>query len=106
MVYVRSKNVKFEGRRSRSQELMFPSKPTGFSFIRPYLCLFSEYQIIVFNVVTAEWIQTLSLKRARPLDSDGRLVLCHVLDNVPHLAMLTTITPCKLMLLSCISYVV
>lgn len=69
---------------------MFPSKPTGFSYFHPYLCLFSEYQIIVFNVVTAEWIQTINVRRARPLDNDGSFVLCYVLD-MPHLILLHTL---------------
>jgi hypothetical protein len=79
--------VDSQGRRCRAQELMFPSKPTSFAYSRPYLSLYTEYQIIIFDVVTAEWIQTLNLKRAKPLHSEGVLILCHILD-APHLVML------------------
>ncbi|KAI1721015.1 protein kinase domain-containing protein [Ditylenchus destructor] len=79
--------VDSQGRRCRAQELMFPSKPTGFSYSRPNLCLYTEYQIIVFNVLTAEWIQTVNLKRAKPLHVEGVLSLCYVAD-APHLVML------------------
>lgn len=75
------------GRRCRAHELMFPSKPRHFAFSRPHLCLFSEHQIIVFNVQTSEWIQTINLRKAMPLNLDGTLVLCYVLD-MPYLVML------------------
>lgn len=68
---------------------MFPSKPTAFSYSHPYLCLFSEYQIIIFNIITAEWIQTINVRRSRPLNNDGSLILCYVLD-MPHLILLHT----------------
>uniref|UniRef100_A0A915D2A6 Non-specific serine/threonine protein kinase n=1 Tax=Ditylenchus dipsaci TaxID=166011 RepID=A0A915D2A6_9BILA len=79
--------VDSQGRRCRAQELMFPSKPSAFSYSRPYLCLYTEYQIVVFNVLTAEWIQTVNLKKAKPLHQEGLLVLCYVLD-APHLVLL------------------
>ena len=56
--------VSILGRRCRSHELMFPSFPTGgFSFLPPYLCVFSDTHIDVFNVHSGEWIQTLYLKK-------------------------------------------
>uniref|UniRef100_A0A7E4V399 CRIB domain-containing protein n=1 Tax=Panagrellus redivivus TaxID=6233 RepID=A0A7E4V399_PANRE len=73
--------VDAQGRRKRSQELMFPCKPiAGFAFIRPYLCLYSENQVDVFNVLTATWVQTLNLKKARPLGDECVLSMCYVMD--------------------------
>lgn len=72
---------------------MFPSKPRFFSYSRPHLCLYSENQIIVFNIITAEWIQTINLCKAVPLHSDGTLVLCYVMD-MPYLVMLSNMGNC------------
>ncbi|KAI6221970.1 Non-specific serine/threonine protein kinase [Aphelenchoides fujianensis] len=83
------------GRRSRAQELMFPCRVNdqtgGMAFHRPYLCLYSEHQIDVFHVTTAEWIQTINLKRARPLSEDGLLSVCTVAD-MPYLVLLSGLT--------------
>lgn len=44
---------------------MFPSEPSpaGFVCIMPHLCVYSEHQIDVFNVNSAEWVQTINLKK-------------------------------------------
>lgn len=57
----------FLGRRCRSQELMFPSEATAGGFVcsPPHLCVYSEHQIDVFNVSTAEWVQTINLRKVR-----------------------------------------
>uniref|UniRef100_A0AC34G755 CNH domain-containing protein n=1 Tax=Panagrolaimus sp. ES5 TaxID=591445 RepID=A0AC34G755_9BILA len=76
-----------QGRRKRSQELMFPCKPVnGFTFIRPYLCLFADQQIDVFDVETASWIQTINLKKAKPLGDESVLTMCYVLD-MPYIVL-------------------
>lgn len=72
---------------------MFPCRPSttyGFAFQRPHLCLYSDNQVDVFNVETAEWVQTVNLRKARPLHDDGTLTLCYVLD-VPYLVMLSVV---------------
>lgn len=82
--------VDTNGRRSRSQELMFPCRGTGqssFAYRSSHLLHFSEHQICVFKVQTAEWIQTINLRLSRPLHSNGLFVLCQILD-LPHLVML------------------
>lgn len=53
------------GKRSRSQELMFPAVPISFAYSAPYLAVFAENHVDIFNVNTAEWIQTLNLKKVR-----------------------------------------
>ncbi|KHJ75514.1 CNH domain protein [Oesophagostomum dentatum] len=81
--------VDAQGRRSRSQELMFPSspRPGGFAHLSPHLCVYSENQIDVFNVMSAEWIQTINLRSAIPLTADGLLSLCLV-NDAPFVVML------------------
>ncbi|KAJ8409079.1 hypothetical protein AAFF_G00241000 [Aldrovandia affinis] len=63
------------GRRSRTQELMWPAMPIACSSTTSYLSVYSDYGIDVFNVNTMEWVQTLSLRKIRPLNVDGSLNL-------------------------------
>ncbi|KAK6753900.1 hypothetical protein RB195_013096 [Necator americanus] len=81
--------VDAQGRRSRSQELMFPSapRPGGFAHLSPHLCVYSENEIDVFNVMSAEWIQTINLRTAIPLTPNGLLSLC-VVNDAPFVVML------------------
>jgi len=83
--------VDAQGRRKRSQELMFPCKAVnGFSYVKPYLCLYADQQIDVFNVESAQWVQTINLKKAKPLGDECVLSLCHVMD-IPYVVMLSFI---------------
>uniref|UniRef100_A0A1I8BZ05 non-specific serine/threonine protein kinase n=1 Tax=Meloidogyne hapla TaxID=6305 RepID=A0A1I8BZ05_MELHA len=87
--------VDANGRRSRSQELMFPcrgSTQSSFAYRTSHLLHFSEHQICVFKVQTAEWVQTINLRLSRPLHSNGLFVLCQILD-LPHLVMLGSNQP-------------
>uniref|UniRef100_A0A914HAA0 non-specific serine/threonine protein kinase n=1 Tax=Globodera rostochiensis TaxID=31243 RepID=A0A914HAA0_GLORO len=84
-----------QGRRSRAHELMFPCRLSAvgkFAFRRPFLLHFSEHQICVFNIHTAEWVQTVNLRSARPLNQSGLFTLCQMLD-LPHLVLLGMRTP-------------
>ncbi|XP_049637106.1 serine/threonine-protein kinase MRCK gamma [Suncus etruscus] len=63
------------GRRSRLHELTWPAVPTGWGYAVPYLTVFSENAIDVFDVRRAEWVQTVPLKKVRPLNPEGSLFL-------------------------------
>uniref|UniRef100_A0A4W4EMG4 non-specific serine/threonine protein kinase n=1 Tax=Electrophorus electricus TaxID=8005 RepID=A0A4W4EMG4_ELEEL len=67
--------VDMHGRRSRQQELMWPAIPTSCCYSAPYLSVYSENAVDVFDVNTMEWIQTVPLKKVRPLNPDGSLNL-------------------------------
>uniref|UniRef100_A0A8C1QS07 non-specific serine/threonine protein kinase n=1 Tax=Cyprinus carpio TaxID=7962 RepID=A0A8C1QS07_CYPCA len=62
--------VDCQGRRSRQQELMWPATPTA-CYNAPYLSVYSENAVDVFDVNTMEWIQTMPLKRCGVLMSCG-----------------------------------
>lgn len=64
-----------QGRRSRQQELMWPANPSSCCYNAPYLSVYSENAVDVFDVNSMEWIQTLPLKKVRPLNSEGSLNL-------------------------------
>ncbi|KAF0023144.1 hypothetical protein F2P81_023774 [Scophthalmus maximus] len=67
--------VDSQGRRSRQQELMWPATPNSACYNAPYLSVYSENAVDVFDVNTMEWIQTIPLKKVRPLNIDGSLNL-------------------------------
>uniref|UniRef100_A0A3P9B3B8 Serine/threonine-protein kinase MRCK alpha n=1 Tax=Maylandia zebra TaxID=106582 RepID=A0A3P9B3B8_9CICH len=69
--------VESQGRRSRQQELMWPAVPIAACYNAPYLSVYSENAVDVFDVNTMEWIQTIPVKKVgmRPLNVDGSLNL-------------------------------
>ncbi|NXT15487.1 MRCKA kinase, partial [Prunella fulvescens] len=67
--------VDCQGRRSRQQELMWPATPSSCCYNAPYLSVYSENAIDVFDVNSMEWIQTIPLKKVRPLNTEGSLNL-------------------------------
>ncbi|VDO45729.1 unnamed protein product [Brugia timori] len=84
--------VDAQGRRCRSQELMFPAEASssGFVCIMPHLCVYSANEIDVFNVNSAEWVQTINLNKAFPLTSNGLLTMCMV-NDMPYVVLLSDI---------------
>ncbi|XP_062523563.1 serine/threonine-protein kinase MRCK alpha-like [Corticium candelabrum] len=73
--------VDAQGRRARRQELMWPSLPLSISYSAPYVIVCSQNTVDIFDVVTAEWLQTLPQKRTHALCRDGSLVLWHGSDS-------------------------
>ncbi|KAM6462730.1 serine/threonine-protein kinase MRCK beta isoform 5-T5 [Liasis olivaceus] len=67
--------VDAQGRRSRMQELMWPATPVACSCNPFYLTIYSEYGVDVFDVNTMEWVQTIGLRKIRPLNVNGTLNL-------------------------------
>uniref|UniRef100_A0A8C0J770 Serine/threonine-protein kinase MRCK beta n=1 Tax=Chelonoidis abingdonii TaxID=106734 RepID=A0A8C0J770_CHEAB len=67
--------VDSQGRRSRMQELMWPATPVACSCNSSYVTVYSEYGIDVFDVNTMEWVQTIGLRKIRPLNAEGTLNL-------------------------------
>ncbi|XP_077319838.1 serine/threonine-protein kinase MRCK beta isoform X1 [Lithobates pipiens] len=67
--------VDSQGRRSRLQELMWPATPVGCSCSSSYVTVYSEYGIDVFDVHTMDWVQTIGLRRIKPLNLKGSLNL-------------------------------
>ncbi|KAM4691019.1 serine/threonine-protein kinase MRCK beta [Rhinophrynus dorsalis] len=67
--------VDSQGRRSRMQELMWPATPVACSCSSSYVTVYSEYGIDVFEVSSMEWVQTIGLRRIKPLNVEGTLNL-------------------------------
>uniref|UniRef100_A0A6I8N4Z9 Serine/threonine-protein kinase MRCK beta n=1 Tax=Ornithorhynchus anatinus TaxID=9258 RepID=A0A6I8N4Z9_ORNAN len=66
--------VDSQGRRSRMQELMWPATPVA-CCNSSYVTVYSEYGVDVFDVNSMEWVQTIGLRRIRPLNVEGTLNL-------------------------------
>ncbi|XP_054548798.1 serine/threonine-protein kinase MRCK beta isoform X2 [Talpa occidentalis] len=64
-----------QGRRARVQELMWPAVPVACSCSPSHVTVYSEYGVDVFDACTAEWVQTIGLRRIRPLNAEGTLNL-------------------------------
>uniref|UniRef100_H3CGT2 non-specific serine/threonine protein kinase n=1 Tax=Tetraodon nigroviridis TaxID=99883 RepID=H3CGT2_TETNG len=67
--------VDSQGKRSRTQELMWPATPVAISSNWSHLTVYSEYGVDVFDIHTADWLQTISLCKIRPLNAEGTLNL-------------------------------
>ncbi|XP_075700379.1 serine/threonine-protein kinase MRCK beta isoform X2 [Rhinoderma darwinii] len=69
--------VDSQGRRTRLQELMWPTAPVTCSCSPSYVTVYSDYGIDVFDVHSMEWVQTIGLRRIKPLNVDGTLNLLY-----------------------------
>ncbi|XP_071974358.1 serine/threonine-protein kinase MRCK alpha-like [Engystomops pustulosus] len=67
--------VNAEGKKSRSQEIMWPAPPLACSYTSPHLTVFSENAVDIFDVRKSEWIQTVHLKKVRALNYEGSLCI-------------------------------
>ncbi|CAG9835316.1 unnamed protein product [Diabrotica balteata] len=78
------------GRRSRDREIMYPAVPIAIGYRDGHLVVYSDTHIDIFNCATGEWVQTLNIKKAKPLNDSGSLTLCF-LNDLAHLLYLSNI---------------
>lgn len=62
--------------------------------------MFSETHLDIFNTQTAEWVQSIGLKRSQPLSQQGNIVLTYV-NDAPYIVYLANIHTSKLKLKKC-----
>ncbi|KAF2356106.1 Protein kinase C-terminal [Trinorchestia longiramus] len=79
--------VDSSGRKTRDKEIMYPGVPTAIAVSDGHLLVYSETHIDVFDVVSGDWIQTLNLRRSKPLMRSGLLNLV-MMSDLPHVAYL------------------
>ncbi|VDQ12747.1 unnamed protein product, partial [Trichobilharzia regenti] len=68
-------------KRTRPDNLMWPAKlisGSAISYSYPYLYVFTEAGLVVFNALTGCWVSTLSSCRVHPLNMDAHLCLAHL----------------------------
>nr|CAD7255964.1 unnamed protein product [Timema shepardi] len=82
--------VDSQGRKSRDREIMYPAIPQAVGFCDGHLLVYSETHIDVFNSVSGDWVQTINVKKSKPLNSAGTLSIC-VINDMPHIIYLANI---------------
>ncbi|XP_043282570.1 serine/threonine-protein kinase Genghis Khan isoform X2 [Venturia canescens] len=82
--------VDSQGRKSRDREIMYPAVPTAVSYCEGYLLVYSETHVDVFDCTTGDWLQTLNVKKARPLNTSGSLTTC-MINDMPHVIYLSNL---------------
>ncbi|XP_055924337.1 serine/threonine-protein kinase MRCK alpha-like isoform X2 [Argiope bruennichi] len=75
------------GRKSREKELMFPAPPEAVSYTDGYLNVYTDTHVDIFDVSSGEWLQTLNVKKTKPLCRNGTLCFSLATD-LPHVIYL------------------
>lgn len=55
-----------------------------------HLVVYSDTHIDIFNCATGEWVQTVNIKKAKPLNDSGALTIC-MLNDLAHLLYLSNV---------------
>jgi len=63
-------------------------------FCDGHLLVYSETHVDVFHCASGEWVQTINVKKAKPLNSAGTLSMC-IINDMPHIIYLSNIHQCK-----------
>jgi hypothetical protein len=66
--------------RTRHQELMWSALPITTSYTDPYLLVYTETSIDIYDVLIGIWLQSLPLSRTYPLTADGAVSLSYDLE--------------------------
>lgn len=72
------------GMRTRHRELMWTALPISSAFSDPYLLIFTEKSIDIYDVPSGTWSQSLPLSRTRSLIVDGSICFSYDLDLIHH----------------------
>lgn len=59
------------GHRARDTELMYTAHPTHHAINETHLLIFTTTHIDVYDIETGDWVQTMNIPNARPLDESG-----------------------------------
>ncbi|XP_046364774.1 serine/threonine-protein kinase MRCK alpha-like isoform X1 [Haliotis rufescens] len=69
------------GARSRAQELLWPAQPDAVSYSEPYLACYTENSVFIYDVHSSDWVQTVNVKKCKPLCRDGSLCIFSGVDS-------------------------
>ena len=82
--------VDMQGRKSRDREIMYPAVPTDIAVCDGRLLVYSDTHIDVFDTITGDWVQSINIRKTRPLLKAGQLNLS-MLQEMPHITYLSNI---------------
>jgi serine/threonine-protein kinase MRCK len=68
-----------------------------------HLLVYSETHVDIFNTQTGEWVQSIGLKKARPLSFNGNLSMM-VMNDAPYVIYLANLHTSKEKLTACFPY--
>ena len=86
--------VDMQGRKSRDKEIMYPALPEKISVCDGKLLVYSDTHIDVFDTLSGDWVQTINIRKTRPLNKSGLLNLS-MLQEMPHVTFLSNINKGK-----------
>ena len=72
------------GMRTRHRELMWTALPISTAFSDPYLFIYTEKSVDIYDIPSATWLQSLPLSRTRSLTPDGWICLSHDPELLNH----------------------
>ncbi|XP_063543530.1 serine/threonine-protein kinase Genghis Khan [Cydia strobilella] len=61
------------GHRARDTELMYTQQPSHHAINETHLMIFTTTHIDIYDIESGEWVQTINIPNARPLDEQGWL---------------------------------
>ncbi len=70
--------------RTRHRELMWTALPISTAFSDPYLFIYTEKSVDIYDIPSATWLQSLPLSRTRSLTPDGCICLSHDPELLNH----------------------
>ncbi|XP_064292905.1 serine/threonine-protein kinase Genghis Khan isoform X2 [Plodia interpunctella] len=59
------------GHRARDTELMYTARPTYHAINDTHLLIFTATHVDIYDIESGEWVQTINIPNARPLDASG-----------------------------------
>jgi hypothetical protein len=80
------------GIRTRHEELMWSGLPNSTSYSDPYLFIYTEKSIDIYNILLGIWLQSFSLTDTYPLTLDGSISISYDSELDKHHAKLIYIT--------------
>jgi len=80
------------GIRTRHRELMWSALPNTTSYCDPYLLIYTEKSIDIYNVLSGIWLQSFPLSNTYPLTFDGSISVSYDPELDKHHAKLISIT--------------
>ena len=83
--------VDMQGRKSRDKEIMYPALPEKVAICDGKLLVYSDTHIDVFDTQSGDWVQSINIRKTRPLLKSGHLNLS-MLQEMPHVTFLSNIS--------------
>jgi serine/threonine-protein kinase MRCK len=89
--------VDMQGRKSRDREIMYPALPEKIAVCDGKLLVYSDTHIDVFDTLSGDWVQSINIRKTKPLLKTGHLNLS-MLQEMPHVTFLSNINKGNLFL--------